>query len=180
MSDDKDDFMNLLSMVDKETIEEDDNEFDLKTLENLTQEEIEKRVQYEILKTIGFNNEVIRNVRDTIQCGSDADFVDAFAKVAKANADAIKVLSDIAMQKEKIEATKELKQIDIEAKKELLDQKASLELGNKNNNSSNTFILEVSREEIFDRILGKSKEDSKPKRAVTDIDVVSEEISEDN
>lgn len=64
--------------------------------------------------------------------------------------------------------------MDLEGKKELLEQKSSLELGNKSSTSTNTFILNMSREEIFDRVLGKEKEDAKPKKAVTDI--IVEEI----
>lgn len=104
MNDEKDDFMDLLSIVDKSVEDDDDDVFELDTLENLTQEEIEKRVQLELLKSIGFNNQVIKEVRDTIRCGADAEFVDAFAKVSKANADAIKILSELSLQKERIEA----------------------------------------------------------------------------
>jgi hypothetical protein len=177
MNDEKDDFMDLLSIVDKSVEDDDDDVFELDTLENLTQEEIEKRVQLELLKSIGFNNQVIKEVRDTIRCGADAEFVDAFAKVSKANADAIKILSELSLQKERIEAQKEIKRMDLEGKKELLEQKSSLELGNKSSTSTNTFILNMSREEIFDRVLGKEKEDAKPKKAVTDI--IVEEIIED-
>lgn len=179
MSDDvKDDFMDMLSIVDKIDCDntEDDDEFNLDTLDTLSQDEIEKRVQVELLKTIGFNTQVIKEIRDSILVGGDAEYMDAFAKVSKSNADAIKILSELSLQKERLKSQKELKEMDLDAKKQLLDHKSNLELGTKKSSVNNTFILEVSREEIFDRILGKEKEDSKPKRSGNDIiDVTPEE-----
>lgn len=176
--DEKDYFMDLLSLVNKETdINEDETGHSLDTVENMTQEEIEKNAVLEILKTIGFNNQVIKEVRDSILVGADPEYAEAYAKIAKANSDAIKVLSDISLSKERIKAQKEIKKMDIEGKKELLDHKSSMELGSKSN--GNTFILEMSREEVFDRILGDKKKEEKkfkPKKSKKVQDVEVEEL----
>ena len=163
MSEEKDDFMDLLSLGSSEEDSIEEKEGTMVLVEDLTEEDIQKIALTELLKTIGFNNEVIEEVKDMVVMGADAEFADAYSKLSKSNSDAIKLISEFALQKERLRAQKELKKMDIEGKKEVNAHKQTLELEGPKNQTN---ILVMSREEIFDKLMAGEKEEE-PERDIT-------------
>lgn len=164
----KEDFMDLLSLNDdtEEKSAEKEDKLDLETLEDMSQEDIQKLSILELIKTIGFNNEVLNEVKDAVMVGGDAEFADAYSKIAKANVEAIKVISEFALQKERLKTQKELKDRDIEGKKEINEHKQGLIDGSPNNNSNSSNLLGMSRDEIFNRLFNKEIEDKPSKKKI--------------
>ncbi len=156
----KDDFMDLLSLASNDSHQDTDNKNDenieIQLSEELTDDELHRIALTEILKTIGSNNEVIQELKDMVIMGADAEFAQAFASIAKANSDAIKVISEIALQKEKLKVQKEIKKIDIEGKKEINEHKHDLEMRDGGKRGNNTNVLIMNREEVFRTLFGNN------------------------
>lgn len=140
----------------------------------ITGPELESMAIKELLATIKFNKKVLMEVRDMVILGGDADYANAFASVSKANADAIQKLTELALQKEKIAAQKEIKEMDIESKKQLLEQKHSLD--SKHKVTNNNFLV-MGREDVFNKLFNGSIE-SKEKIITGEVqdDVPSKEL----
>jgi hypothetical protein len=154
----KDDFMDLLSLANEDAQDNvvEPDSFQIKLSEELTDDELHRMALTEILKTIESNNEVISELKDMVVMGADAEFAQAFASVTKANSDAIKVITDIALQKERLKAQKELKRIDIDGKKEVNEHKHDLEIRDGGKKGTNTNVLIMNREEVFQTLFGNS------------------------
>lgn len=151
----KEDFMDLLSLSNNiKQNEENENigKDKLKTLENLNDDEIQAMVITELLRSIGMNNEVITEVKDMVIMGADASFADAYSKITKSQADMIKALSDIALQKEKLKNQKELKKMDIEGKKDINEHKHELERKDSKATINNNLIV-MNREQAFEEVM---------------------------
>ena len=150
---DKNDFMDLLSLNSEELPVEDkkppeEPKMDLETLENLDDSQIQGMVIVELLKTVGINTQVLEEMRDMVLVGGDADFAQAVSSLSKSQGDMLKVLSEFALQKERLKAQKDIKKLDIEGKKEIIEHKQTLEISTNKNNTTNN-ILVMGREEMF-------------------------------
>jgi len=99
-----------------------------------------------ILVTEGLD--VIRELKDVFVNNPDAEEIDALSNAFKAVGSALSVLKDIQISNSKIDSNKEIKEMEIKAKKELSEQK------NKNEDSENKILL--TRDELFKRLLEKS------------------------
>lgn len=166
MTDDesKDAFMDLLSLrdVEEETDNPEENSYELQTIEGLGEEEIQNIALTELIKTIGFNTSVMQELKDMVAMGADSDVATSYSMVARANSEIIKTLSEFALQKERLKVQKEIKEMDIQGKKDVNEHKFNLEEGSTNPKSSNnTFILNMSRDQIFDNILKRNGEEEK-------------------
>lgn len=157
----KDAFMDLLSLRDSVESSKSEEGEDLQTIEDLTEEEIRSMAFTQILKTIGFNTTVLEELKDLVSMGADSDIATSYSMVSRANSDIIKTLSEFALQKERLKVQKEIKEMDIQGKKEINEHKFKLE--DSGGGSKNTFILNnISREELLDGILKKRQEEEEP------------------
>ena len=85
MTTDKDDFLDLLSLEDEvQEKKEDIPDEKPETLEELSDDEIQNVAITEILRTIGFNNAVIEEMKDMVLMGADSEFALAFSSISKA------------------------------------------------------------------------------------------------
>lgn len=123
---------------------------------SLSEHDIQNLALTELIKNVNLNNAVLEEVKDMIIMGAESDFVQSYAGVAKANADALKVLSEMALQKEKLRVQKEVKQMDIDGKKEIEEVKHRLGVDDKRITNNNFLVM--SREEVFDRLFNKNKD----------------------
>lgn len=125
------------------------------TLSSLSELELQNLALTELIKTVTLNNNVMEEVKDMIIMGADADYIQSYAGVAKANADALKEISQFALQREKLRVQKEVKSMDIEGKKEIEQVRHRLGMDGKTVN--NNFLV-MGREEVFDRLFPKKVE----------------------
>jgi hypothetical protein len=99
-----------------------------------------------ILVTEGLD--VIRELKDVFVNNPDAEEIDALSNAFKAVGSALSVLKDIQIANSKIDSNKEIKEMEIKAKKELSEQR------NKGEDNESKVLL--TRDELFKRLLEKS------------------------
>jgi hypothetical protein len=97
--------------------------------------------------------DTIDAVKDTVLSGADADTIDAYSKLMNSVASSIEILNKINLQKRKETAAKELKQMDIDTSKRLMDKyEGGQHIGQQTN------ILVASREEVMKALVGEAKD----------------------
>lgn len=97
--------------------------------------------------------DTIESLKGTVLSGADAETVEAYSKLVASVASSIEILNKINIQKRKEKAAKELKQMDIDTSKKLLDK-----YDGTTNIKNQTNILVASREEIMKALVGKAEE----------------------
>jgi|TARA_R110000787_G_scaffold17748_1_gene55084 hypothetical protein len=168
MDEDKDDFMDLLSLdiqEKNEPVEDDDCKYMIRA-EELDDDDIQTLAMAEALRTLSFNNEVIEEVKDMVVMGADAEFADAYSKLAKSNMDAVKIIADFALQKERLKNQILIKKMDIAGKKDVNEHKHELEMkeGPKQLNTTNNVIV-TGRDDVFERLFGAQNDLDRPLEA---------------
>lgn len=94
--------------------------------------------------------DTIESIKETVLSGADAETIEAYSKLMSSVASSIEILNKINLQKRKEKAAKDLKQMDIDTSKKLLDKYDGRTIQNQTN------ILVASREEIMSAILGEA------------------------
>jgi len=96
--------------------------------------------------------DTIEAVKETVLSGADSSTIEAYSKLMNSVTSSIEILNKINLQKRKEKAAKDLKQMDIETSKKLLEKyDEKPQIGQQTNN-----IIIASREEIMQAIVGKA------------------------
>ena len=122
---------------------------------SLDKDELEKFLLHNSGKLIQDSVGFMATFQEFITSAPDYKDVEAYSKLVGASAAAIESLNKILLNDKKIEATKEIKQMDIDSKKEITD-------------ANNTTKILLNREELMDQLIQKAEV----------IDVVTTEKSE--
>ena len=93
--------------------------------------------------------DVIRELKGVFVNNPDAEEIDALSNAFKAVGSALSVLKDIQVSNSKIESNKEIKIMEIQAKKELSEQK--------NKTEDNEEKVYLTRDDLFKRLLEKAE-----------------------
>jgi hypothetical protein len=117
--------------------------------DSLKKEDLEKF----LLEKTGFLVEegldVIRELKGVFVNNPDAEEIDALSNAFKAVGSALSVLKDIQVSNSKLESNKEIKIMEIQAKKELSEQKSKNEIDEEK--------VYLTRDEIFKKLLEKTE-----------------------
>lgn len=98
--------------------------------------------------------DTIEAIKGTVLSGADAETIEAYSKLMSSTAGAIEILNKINIQKRKEKASKELKQMDLDASNKILDKyDGTPKIGHQTNN-----IIVASREEIMKALCDKAGE----------------------
>ena len=111
--------------------------------------------------------DTLEGMKRTVYSGANAETVEAYAKLMSSVAGSIEILNKINLQKRKEKAAKELKQMDVETSKKLLDK-----YNGPPSVQNQTNILVASREDIMKAILSKADDiiEQLPDAVVNDAD----------
>jgi hypothetical protein len=112
---------------------------------NLDKDNLEQFILNSSGKLISDSLNVIDYMREFVESAPDAETISSLAALMKASTDAIDTLNKLLLQDKKSSTQVGIKQMDIEAKKELLEAKE--------NSSINT----LTREEVFKKLLSEAK-----------------------
>lgn len=112
---------------------------------NLDKNDLEQFILNSSGKLITDSLNVIDDMREFVEAAPDADTISSLAALMKASTDAIDTLNKLLLQDKKSSTQVGIKQMDIEAKKELLEAKE--------HSSVNT----LTREEVFKKLLEDAK-----------------------
>lgn len=94
--------------------------------------------------------DTLEGMKRTVYSGANPETVEAYAKLMSSVAGSIEILNKINLQKRKEKAAKELKQMDVDTSKKLLDKYNGPPIQNQTN------ILVASREDIMKAIISKA------------------------
>ncbi len=94
--------------------------------------------------------DTIENLKRTVLSGATPETIEAYSKLMSSVATSIEILNKVNLQKRKEKAAKDLKRMDIDNSKKLLDKYNPTTIENQTN------ILVASREEIMKAIVGKA------------------------
>ncbi len=111
----------------------------------ITPENVEKYILEKANRLIINGLDSIEEIKDAIKQGIDSDEILAYSDLIKATTGALETLNKINLQKQKIEATAKLKELD-----------------RLKGPTSNTNILITTREDIMKKLLDSSSEDNNP------------------
>lgn len=106
----------------------------------LTNENLEEFVLQQTATLVNQSMEAVDNLKDYIQAGVSDREITAFAEVVKASSAAIETLNKLLIAREKNKLTSELKEKDIQARKEL-------------NTQDNQTRLLLSREDLMKQLI---------------------------
>jgi hypothetical protein len=109
----------------------------------LTPENLEKFVLDKSATLVSQSMDAVDNLKDYIQAGASDKEIIAFAEVVKASSAALESLNKLLQSKEKIKSSKELKEMDIKARKEM-------------NTVDNQTRLLLSREDLMKQLIADS------------------------
>jgi hypothetical protein len=109
----------------------------------LTPENLEKFVLDKSATLVTQSMDAVDNLKDYIQAGASDKEIIAFAEVVKASSAALESLNKLLQSKEKIKSSKELKEMDIKARKEM-------------NTVDNQTRLLLSREDLMKQLIADS------------------------
>lgn len=115
----------------------------------LKKENLEKFLLEKTGELVTEGLDTIRELKDVFVSNPDAEEIEALSQAFKAVSSALSVLKDIQVTTMKSENNKELKEMDIKAKKELTDLK------NKTDDNSNKVFL--TRDEVIKGLLEKAE-----------------------
>jgi hypothetical protein len=110
----------------------------------LTNENLEEFVLQQTATLVNQSMEAVDNLKDYIQAGVSDREITAFAEVVKASSAAIETLNKLLIAREKNKLTSELKEKDIQARKEL-------------NTQDNQTRLLLSREDLMKQLIVDSE-----------------------
>jgi uncharacterized protein YeeX (DUF496 family) len=110
----------------------------------LTNENLEEFVLQQTATLVNQSMEAVDNLKDYIQAGVSDKEIAAFAEVVKASSGAIETLNKLLIAREKNKLTSELKEKDIQARKEL-------------NTQDNQTRLLLSREDLMKQLIVDSE-----------------------
>jgi hypothetical protein len=116
--------------------------------DTLKKENLEKFLLEKTGELVTEGLDTIRELKDVFVSNPDAEEIEALSQAFKAVSSALAVLKDIQVTSMKSENSKELKEMDIKAKKELTDMK------NKSEDNSNKIYL--TRDEVVKSLIEKS------------------------
>jgi len=129
---------------------------------DITDDNVNDFVMQRVGRLIESGIDIVESIQQTIASGFQPEELDAFSTLLTSVTNAAEVLNKINIQNKKAKATKEIKQMDITAKKQLPGG------GNTTNN-----VLIATREEIIERFLEKNKD-------VIDASTITESDVEDD
>lgn len=114
----------------------------------LKKENLEKFLLEKTGELVNEGLSTIRELKDVFVNNPDAEEIEALSQAFKAVSSALSVLKDIQVTSMKVDSNKELKEMDIKAKKEL-----------KENSEANNFQEKtlLTRDEVFKMLLEKSQ-----------------------
>lgn len=117
-------------------------------------------------ESIKNNTEVLQEASNYVKMVGDDKSLEAYASVAKSNAELLKTFQSAVMEKQKLILTEKLKERDIEAKKEIaalkITDKNTPKLGNGGDTYvQNNFTLKASRDEMFKALFGNDEDKKK-------------------
>ena len=115
---------------------------------------------------------VLENLKQRISAGSTPEEIDAYAKLVSAVTSSIDVLNKVNIQNKKHTSAKEIKQMDLDNSKRLLD-KYEENGGQKTIGTQNNTFIVATREEVMKAILDKAE-----KKNAKDITVEVNELAE--
>jgi len=115
---------------------------------DITDENVNNYVMQKIGKLVESGIETVEAIQNTLSNGFEAEELAAFSGLISSVAKAAETLNKINIQNKKDKAAKELKEMDIRARREL---PAAI------HNAGDTNILIATREEIIERFLDKNK-----------------------
>lgn len=121
----------------------------------LSEEDVLQFVIKYTAKVIKDSTEAVTDLKDRAVAGGDAEDVASLASLIQASMGAISELNKIAMQNKKAKTSKEIVQMQIDARKEVPQIQ-----------QQNNFFI-ASREEVFKKVMSKSE--SLPEKEITDI-----------
>jgi hypothetical protein len=131
--------------------------------ESITEDNIDDFIYRKSSTLIQQGVDTIEAVKRSVISGGTAETIEAYSKLVSSVASSIEILNKINIQKRKEKAARELKQMDLDSSKKLLDKYD----GNTTINQTN--ILVASREEIMKAILDKSESTTVKVEEVIDI-----------
>lgn len=99
----------------------------------------------------------VNDLRDLVVQGQNPDEIAALASLISSTAGAIEALNKLTLLQRKNEASKELKQMDIEGRKQVAHITGPSSIGMGNTITNNTNVLVASREEIIKQFLAEPK-----------------------
>jgi|TARA_R110002126_G_scaffold13626_2_gene58740 phenylalanyl-tRNA synthetase alpha subunit len=132
---------------------------------DINDDNVNDYIMQKVARLVESGIDVVESIQQTVATGLETDELAAFSSLISSVTHAADVLNKINIQNKKAAATKEIKEMDIEAKKQL-------SAGN-NSNGGTTNVLIATREEIMDSFLEKNKK----VLDVTDVEVT--EINDD-
>jgi hypothetical protein len=115
---------------------------------SLSKENLEKFLLEKTGELVNEGLDTIKELKSVFVSNPNADEIDSLAQAFKAVSSALSVLKDIQVSNSKIENNKELKEMDIKAKKEMLVDKEK---------STETQKILLTREEIMKSLIEKSE-----------------------
>lgn len=107
---------------------------------NLDKEDLEQFILNSSGKLISDSLTVIDDMRDFVEAAPDADTISSLAELMKASTTAIDTLNKLLIQDKKSATQKDVKQMDIDAKKDLADTSAQR-------------VNMLTREEVFKKLM---------------------------
>ena len=111
---------------------------------NLDKDDLEQFILNSSGKLINDSLHVIDDMREFVESAPDAETITSLAALMKASTDAIDTLNKVLIQDKKSATQVGVKQMDIEAKKELAD-------------NSSKKVNTLTREEVFQKLLDDAK-----------------------
>lgn len=136
----------------------------LATKENLTDDEMYHFLMNKLRDTIDSNTDVIEQTKDLVTQLGTSEYIEAHASLVKSQADLMKNMVGIIMEKKKLAQAKELKSRDLDIKEKAADTKKTPELSD--GNSRQTNILIASRDSIFDALFGTDEDKEKAAKKI--------------
>lgn len=147
MTDDND----LNSLIDSLSMENVSNQTQEKDVPK-TDDDLLGTLMSTMMDMIKTNAQQMKHAQEMSETTGESAHVEAYASVAKSQADLVKTLSTMLLEKEKLKVNTELKNKDLKLKEKAMDQRlvAAKEdvpkLGNGANNIQNNFIFSDTRE----------------------------------
>lgn len=90
---------------------------------NLTKEEVEKFIIDNASSVVSNCVDMLQDLTEIVKTGADYKLIESVAELAKATTSAIDALSKLKLSDDKIKGQKEIKQMDINAKNSIVEEK---------------------------------------------------------
>lgn len=129
------------------------------TEEHLTDDEMYHFLMNKLRDTIESNTDVIEQTKDLVTQLGTSEYIEAHASLVKSQADLMKNMVGIIMEKKKLAQAKELKTRDLDIKEKSAGAKKKAELTEGATQQTN--ILIASRDSIFDALFGTGEDKEK-------------------